>query len=77
LQHACQIAHKQGLKYKENFDKHAAPHKFKVDQKAWVSDTTAFCKNPKLTPKWLGTYKIVELNYNNAKLRSNHPNSKT
>ena len=29
---------------------------------------TALGKNPKLTPKWLGPYKIVDLNDNNAKL---------
>jgi hypothetical protein len=72
MQHARQIARKhaelQGLKYKDNFDKHAAPHNFKVDQKVWVSDTTALGKNPKLTPKWLGPYKIVDLNENNAKI---------
>jgi len=36
LQHARQIARKhaeqQGLKYKTNFDTHAAPHNFKVEQ---------------------------------------------
>ncbi len=39
-----------------------------IDQKVWLSDTTALGKNPKLTPKWLGPYKIVDLNDNNAKL---------
>jgi hypothetical protein len=72
LQHARQIAHKtaeqQGLKYRANFDQHASPHKFKVDQKVWLSDTTALGKNPKLTPKWLGPYKIIDLNENNAKI---------
>jgi hypothetical protein len=72
LQHACQIARRtaeqQGKKYKENFDQHAAPHKFKVDQKVWLSDTTALGKNPKLTPKWLGPCKIIDLNENNAKI---------
>ncbi len=58
----------QGQKYKANFDKTATEHKFKIDQKVWLSDTTALGKNPKLTPKWLGPYKIVDLNDNNAKL---------
>jgi len=40
-----------------------------VDQKVWISDTTAVGKNPKLTPKWVGPYKIVDLNDNNAKLK--------
>jgi hypothetical protein len=43
-------------------------HKFKIDQKVWLSDTTALGKTPKLTLKWLGPYKIVDLNKNNAKL---------
>ncbi len=65
---ACQHAEQQGIKYKANFDKHSVPHKFSLDQKVWLSDTTALGKNPKLTPKWLGPYKIVDLNENNAKL---------
>ncbi len=72
LQHARQIAQKnaehQGIKYKANFDKNSAPHKFSSDQKVWLSDTTALGKNPKLTPKWLGPYKILDLNDNNTKL---------
>jgi hypothetical protein len=59
-------AEQQGLKYKDNFDKHAAPHNFQVDQKVWLSDTTVLGKNP--TPKWLGPYKIVDLSKNNAKI---------
>jgi hypothetical protein len=65
---ARQHAEQQGIKYKDYFDKHAAPHNFKIDQKMWLSDTTALGKNPKLTPKWLGPYKIVDLNNNNAKI---------
>ena len=72
LQHARQVARQhaevQGIKYKQNFDCTTAPHSFKIDQKVWLSDTTALGKNPKLTPKWLGPYKIVDLNDNNAKL---------
>jgi hypothetical protein len=34
----------------------------------WLSDTSALGKNPKLTPKWVGPYKIIDLNNNNAKL---------
>jgi len=39
-----------------------------VDQKVWLSDTTALGKNQKLTPKWLGPFKIIDLNENNAKI---------
>ncbi len=48
--------------------KNVAPHKFRMDQKVWLSDTTALRENPKLTPKWLGPYKMVDLNENNAKI---------
>jgi hypothetical protein len=72
LQHARQLARKnaeqQGLKYKLSFDQTAVPHKFKIDQKVWLSDTTALGKNPKLTPKWVRPYKIVDFNDNNAKI---------
>jgi hypothetical protein len=73
LQHTCQVARQhgeaQGMKYKQQFDASTSPHKFKIDQKVWLSDTTALGKNPKLTPKWLGPYQIVDLNENNAKLQ--------
>ncbi len=39
-----------------------------MNQKVWLSDTTALGKNPKLTPKWVGPYKIVDLNDSNAKI---------
>ncbi len=49
LQHAQQLARKnaeqQGVKYKLSFDHTAVPHKFKVDQKVCLSDTTALGKN--------------------------------
>jgi hypothetical protein len=73
LQHARQVARQhaeaQGMTYKANFDTSTSPHKFKIDQKVWHSDTTALGKNPKLTPKWLGPYLIVDLNENNAKFQ--------
>ncbi len=73
LQHARLVAHQhaeaQGMKYKQQFDTDTSPHKFQIDQKVWLSDTTALGKNPKLTPKWLGPYQIVDLNKNNAKLQ--------
>jgi hypothetical protein len=39
-----------------------------VNQKVWLSDTIVLGKNPKLTPKWVGPYKIIDINHNNAKL---------
>ncbi len=72
LQHARQVARQhaeqRGQKYKDNFDKHATSHNFQINQKVWLSDTTSLGKNPKVTPKWLGPYKIVDLNKNNAKI---------
>ncbi len=34
------------------------------------SDTTTLGKNPKLTPKWIGPYTIVDINDNNAKIET-------
>jgi hypothetical protein len=63
LQHADQITHKnakqQGLKYKNNFEHNAAPHKFKVDQKVWLSDTTALSKTPSLHQSGLALTKSL------------------
>ena len=65
LQHArqvaCKNAEQQGLKYKLSFDQHTAPHKFTVNQKVWLSDTTALGKKPKLTPKWVVPYTIIDI----------------
>ncbi len=66
---ARQHAEAQGIKYKQIFDSTTSPHNFKIDQKVWLSDTTTLGKNPKLTPKWLGPYTVVDLNENNAKLQ--------
>jgi len=72
LQHArqvaCQTAEAQGQKYKLNFDQNVVPHKFEIGHKVWLSDTTALGKNTKLTPKWIGPYKIIDINNNNAKI---------
>jgi hypothetical protein len=73
LQHARQIARKnteqQGLKYKANSDHHAV---LPLTNLKWIKrcgcQTTALGKNPKLTPKWLGPYKIIDLNERNAKI---------
>jgi len=54
LQHACKIANQnateQGTKYKLNYDTKAAPHKFTIGQKIFLTDTTAIGKNSKLSP---------------------------
>jgi hypothetical protein len=42
LQHTRQVARQhaeqQGIKYKANFDKNSAPHKFHIEQKVWLSE---------------------------------------
>ncbi len=58
----------QGLKYKLNCDLKVVPHKFNLDQNVWLSDTTALGNNPKLTPKSVGPFKIMDINDNNAKI---------
>jgi hypothetical protein len=72
LQHDRQLdrqtAEAQGQKYKLNFDQNAAPHKFQIGHKVWLSDTTTLGKNPKSTPKWIGPYKIIDQNDNNTKI---------
>jgi len=74
LQHARQLARQtaeaQCQKYKQNFNLSAAPHQCKIGQKVWLSDTTTLGKNPKLTPKWIGPYTIVDINDNNAKIET-------
>jgi hypothetical protein len=74
---ARQTAEAQGHKYKLHFDQNAVPHKFQIGHKVWLSDTTALGKNPKLTQKWIGPYKIIAINDNNAKIETNLINSKS
>ena len=53
---------------KDNFDKHALPHSFNVDDLVWYEDFAPLGKNPKLTPKWSGPAKITEINDTNARI---------
>jgi hypothetical protein len=53
---------------KDNFDKHALPHSFNIDDLVWYEDFAPLGKNPKLTPKWSGPAKITELNDTNARI---------
>jgi hypothetical protein len=54
--------------YKDNFDKNALPHSFKLDDLVWYEDFSPLGKNPKLTPKWAGPAKITEVNHTNARI---------
>jgi hypothetical protein len=53
---------------KDNFDKHALPHSFNIDDLVWYEDFAPLGKNPKLTPKWSGPAKITEINDTNARI---------
>jgi len=72
---AKNIASNQGDKIKDNFDKHALPHKFVINDLVWYEDFAPLGKNAKLTPKWQGPAKITEINDTNARLLL--PNGKT
>ncbi len=65
---AKNIATDQGGKIKDNFDKSALPHEFKINDLVWYEDYTPLVKNAKLTPKWQGPAKITEINDTNARI---------
>jgi hypothetical protein len=54
--------------YKDNFDKNALPHYFKLNDLVWYEDFSPIGKNPKLMPKWAGPAKITEVNDTNARI---------
>jgi hypothetical protein len=72
---AKNIASEQKDKIKDNFDKNALPHEFKINDLVWFEEFAPLGKNPKLTPKWQGPAKITEVNDTNAKVIL--PNGKT
>jgi len=65
LHQACKLAQQtateQGDKYKLSYDKKSAAHRFSIGQKVWLSDTTSIGKNAKLSPNWVGPYKIIDV----------------
>jgi hypothetical protein len=65
---AKNIAADQGDKIKDNFDKSALPHDFKINELVWYEDFAPLGKNAKLTPKWQGPAKITEINETNARI---------
>jgi len=72
---AKNIASDNSAKIKDNFDKSAFPHNFKINDLVWFEDFAPLGKNPKLTPKWQGPAKITKINDTNARLQL--PNGKT
>jgi len=69
------IACKNSEKVKQNFDKNAFPHSFKIDDLVWYKDFALLGKKAKLTPKWQGPAKITEIKDTNAHILL--PNSKS
>jgi hypothetical protein len=69
LKLAQQSANEQGEKYKFNYDRKSALHKFEIGQKVWLSYTTSIGKNAKLAPNWIGPSEVVDVNDTNAKLK--------
>ena len=65
---AKNIATDQGEKIKDNFDKSALSHDFKINDLVWYEDFSPLGKNAKLTPKWQGPAKITEINDTNARI---------
>jgi hypothetical protein len=72
---AKNIAEEQGEKTKDNFNKNASPHEFKINDLVLYEDFSPLGKNAKLTPKWLGPAKITEINDTNARIQL--PNGKS
>jgi hypothetical protein len=65
---AKNVANDQGDKIKDNFDKSAFPHNFKINNLVLFEEFAPLGKNPKLTPKWQGPAKITEINDTNARV---------
>ena len=65
---AKNIATDQGEKIKDNFDKSALSHDFRINDLVWYEDFSPLGKNAKLTPKWQGPAKITEINDTNARI---------
>jgi hypothetical protein len=63
---AKNIATDQGEKINSFFDKNALPHDFVINDLILYKDFSPLGKNAKLTPKWQGPAKIMEINDSNA-----------
>ncbi len=48
------------------------PHKFKIGDKALISNDFNMCKNPKLAPTFTGPSVIIDINDSNAKVKINN-----
>ncbi len=73
LQKLRKIAHENatsnGQKTKEQYDKKAFPHSFKIGDKVLIFNDFDTTKNPKLVPYWKGPGKIIDINITKAKIK--------
>ncbi len=73
LQKLRKLAHENaatnGQKTKEQYDKKAMPHSFKIGDKVLIANDFDTTKNPKLVPNWKGPGEIVDINDTNAKIK--------
>jgi len=58
-----------GQKTKEQYDKKAMPHPFKIGDKVLIANEFDTTKNPKLVPNWKGPGKIIDINDTNSKIK--------
>jgi len=58
-----------GQKSKEQYDKKALPHTFKIGDKVLISNDFDKTKTPKLVPNWKGPGEIIDINDTNAKIK--------
>jgi len=56
-------------KTKEQYDKHALPHTFRIGDKVLIANDFDTTKNPKLVPNWKGPAEIIDINNTNAKVK--------
>jgi hypothetical protein len=73
LQKLRKVAHENaaanGQKTKEQYDKKAMPHPFKIGDKVLIANEFDTTKNPKFVPNWKGPGKIIDINETNAKIK--------
>jgi hypothetical protein len=56
-------------KTKEQYDKKAMPHPFKIGDKVLIANEFDTTKNPKLVPNWKGPGEIIDINDTNARIK--------
>ncbi len=66
---AHENAESNGQKTKEQYDKKALPHSFKIGDKVLISNDFDTTKNPKLVPNGKGPGEIIEINDNYARVK--------